>query len=157
MLRLSKMTDYGALLMTHLAQQPTVLHSAHEIAEVTHIAEPTVSKLLKALAKVGLLESVRGASGGYRLSRAPERISVAEIVTALEGPIGLTECASAESDCTIQGCCGTRPNWQRISDAIRIALENVSLAEMAQPMQTSPVITLHRASGADLRLPTNNL
>lgn len=134
MLRLGKLTDYAALLMTHLARRPERRLSAVEIAEETRLAAPTVRKLLKCLAKAQLLQSVRGAQGGYQLSRQPNDISVCEIIEAVEGPIALTECGAGVSVCEIEGCCDTRANWQRISLAVRDAMANVSLAEMMQPM-----------------------
>jgi len=134
MLRLSKLTDYGALVMTLLAREPARLRSATEIAECTHVSPPTVSKLLKILAKSGLVESERGHHGGYRLARLPAQISVAEIIAALEGPLALTECSSDDSDCTIAHDCSVSANWQRINGVINDALEKVSLAEMAAPV-----------------------
>jgi len=93
MLRLSKLTDYGMVVMTALARAPQGLRNAADLADETHIGAPTVSKLLKRLGRAGLVESERGAQGGYRLARAPSKIDVAEVIAAIEGPIGLTECS----------------------------------------------------------------
>jgi len=92
-----------------------------------------VSKVLKILAHAGLVESFRGQSGGYRLARAPERITVADIVAAMEGPFGMTECAAHQGQCHHEPHCGVRGNWQRISRVIEQALRSVTLAEMAHP------------------------
>lgn len=135
MLRLSKMTDYGAVVMTALAQAPVRVHNAAELASVTHVAEPAVGKLLKLLAKNGLVTSVRGAHGGYRLARPAEAIRMTEIITALEGPIGLTECAQHQGDCGIEHHCGVRGHWKVINRAIRHALDGVTLAELAAPVR----------------------
>jgi FeS assembly SUF system regulator len=135
MFKLGKLTDYGTVVMTALAVRPEALRNAHELAEETHVAAPTVSKLLKQLAKAGLVESIRGAHGGYRLARPPERITVADVVCALEGPIALTQCAVHEGGCSIESHCGVRGNWRLINTAIRQALESVSLAQMAEPMR----------------------
>lgn len=133
MLRLSKITDYGVLVMTHIASAPVELHSAHDIAEATSLGDATVSKVLKLLAKPGLLNSQRGNHGGYRLARAASEISVAEIIAALEGPIALTECGLHDSSCNVESGCGVRGHWQVISGAIRGALDGVTLEQLTRP------------------------
>lgn len=133
MLRLSKITDYGVLVMTHIATTPAKLHSSHEIAEATGLGDATVSKVLKLLTKAGLLASQRGNHGGYRLAREVSEISVAEIVAAIEGPIALTECSSLESSCNMESGCGVRGHWQVISVAIRDALNDVTLEQLTRP------------------------
>ncbi len=135
MFKLGKLTDYGTVVMTALAARPDALRNAHELAAETHVAAPTVSKLLKQLAKYGLVESIRGAHGGYRLARRPEQITVADVVSALEGPIALTQCAVHDGGCSIESHCGVRGNWRLINTAIRQALESVTLAEMAEPLR----------------------
>jgi len=135
MFKLGKLTDYGTVVMTALAARPDALRNAHELAAETHVAAPTVSKLLKQLAKYGLVESIRGAHGGYRLARRPEQITVADVVSALEGPIALTQCAVHDGGCSIESHCGVRGNWRLINTAIRQALESVTLAQMAEPLR----------------------
>lgn len=134
MFKLGKLTDYGTVLMTALAAEPRALCSVQELSGRTHISAPTVAKLLKLLGKAGLVESLRGARGGYRLARAPEQMSVADIVRALEGPIALTGCSIHGGGCLIESHCGARANWRLISEAIREALEAVTLAQMARPV-----------------------
>jgi FeS assembly SUF system regulator len=134
MIRMSRLADYGVVLMTHIAQTPGRLHNAHELASASQLPVPTVSKILKALARGGLLASHRGAKGGYSLARSPEDISVGEIIVAIEGPISLTVCFDGDGDaCEFEAICPTRGNWQRINDAIRRALDGITLAEMAAP------------------------
>ena len=125
MLRVSKLTDYATEVMAMLAAAPKRVHNAQELAERARLEAPTVSKLLKQLAQAGLVESFRGVNGGYRLARAPERISIADIVTAMEGPIGMTECSAQAGLCDHESHCGVRVNWQRINDAIAGALAGV--------------------------------
>ena len=120
--------------MTAFARQPQRLHSANEIAAELGLALPTVSKVLKALVQYGLLVSHRGAKGGYSLAAAPEEISVAQIIAAIEGPIALTECSDTAGLCGQEPQCSVRGNWQRINSAVRDALERVTLAELARPM-----------------------
>jgi FeS assembly SUF system regulator len=132
MLRISKLTDYAILMMVELTRQNEML-SAHALAERIHVESPTASKVLKLLAGSGLLESYRGANGGYRVRRAADQISVAEIIAAIEGPIAMTECSVEEGLCSQEDNCDLRSNWQRISHAVAQALRDVSLAEMSTP------------------------
>lgn len=133
MLRVGKLTDYGTVVMTHLARAPERLYSANELAAELGLALPTVSKLLKNLSHAGLLQSHRGAKGGYNLARSPSEITVAQIIVAIEGPISLTECSHGEGLCNQEMACSIRSNWQRINVEVRDALERVSLAELATP------------------------
>lgn len=133
MLKLSKLADYATMLMTAMAAAPAQLHTAQGLAARTHVAAPTAAKLLKLLAKAGLVESLRGAHGGYRLSAPPDRINIAQVIDALEGPIAVTECSEHQSGCSIESSCTTRANWRLINRAIREALEAVTLAQMAAP------------------------
>lgn len=139
MLRMSKLTDYGTVVLTYLAGEPGRLHAASEIAEQVRVALPTVSKVLKTLVRGGLVASHRGTKGGYALARPAERITVAQVLAVLEGPIGLTECSSNPGQCVQETSCSVRGNWQRINLAIRRALEDVTLAEMVQPMKPQAV------------------
>ena len=129
MLRISKLTDYAILIMVELTRDGEML-SAHTLAERTHVEVPTASKVLKLLSGSGLLESFRGANGGYRVTRPAGDISVAEVIAAIEGPIAMTECSIEEGLCSQEERCELRSNWQRISLAVADALQNVSLAEM---------------------------
>ena len=92
MIRITKQTDYGIVLLTYLAGHTERLFNAPELAAETHLPLPMVSKILKVLTREGMLASHRGVKGGYSLARLPEEISMAEIIAALEGPIALTEC-----------------------------------------------------------------
>ena len=137
MLRISKLTDYATVVMTCLAQAPETVHSAQELAERAHLELPTASKLLKTLAHAGLVESFRGVRGGYRVARAPREISVADVVAAMEGPFGMTECSAHAGACGHEPHCSVRGNWRRISDAIESALRGVTLADMLETPRPS--------------------
>jgi FeS assembly SUF system regulator len=134
MLRMSKLADYGTVVMTSLARAPDRVQSAADIALATGLALPTVSKLLKTLARSGLLVSTRGARGGYLLLRAPREISVAQVIAAIEGRIGMTECSSVPGLCMQESGCSVRANWQRINHVVLRALQQISLEQLAQPM-----------------------
>lgn len=134
MLRISKITDYGTLIMTHMAGQPEHLYSAAELADKLGLALPTVSKVLKALGRHQLVTSLRGAHGGYNLARAARAITVADIIDALEEqPFGLTECSASSGVCGLESGCRIRVNWMHINTVVRRALEDVSLADMVEP------------------------
>lgn len=133
MLRIGKLTDYATVLMTTLAGRPGEVLAASELAEQAHLEMPTVSKLLKQLACAGLVESRRGIHGGYRLARAADAISILQIVVALEGPLGMTECSAVQGSCGHEPHCRVQGNWRRISRVIESALGSVTLADMLQP------------------------
>ena len=133
MIKISKLTDYAVVVLTQLSRDHGVQTVAH-LAEASGIPAPTVAKLLKPLTTAGLVASHRGTNGGYALNREPERISVAAIITALEGPIAVTECVSdTDSLCGVERLCPMRGNWEKINRAVRAALEDVTLADMAAP------------------------
>ena len=141
MIRFAKLTDYGLVLMTVMARDPVAtVHTARDLASASHLPLPTVSKVLKQLLQSGLLVSHRGIKGGYGLAKAPTEISVAEIVTALEGPIALTECSTdVIGMCDLERSCPTKANQRIITQVMRGALEKVALSDLAQPLQLSAI------------------
>jgi len=138
MLRVTKLADYGIIILTRFAGQPRAVLNAGDISREVMLPRPVVSKVLKLLVRAGLLHSQRGIKGGYSLARGPEEISVASVIRALEGPIAVTECTDREhGDCGMERLCPVRGNWHRINSAIHGALERITLAQMAKPL--SPV------------------
>ena len=137
MLRISRLTDYATVLLATLAGEPARVQTATALAEQTHIAAPTVSKLLKQLQRAGLVTSTRGLHGGYQLSRPATQISAAAILDALEGPVALTDCAAGHGHCEIEDTCRVSRVWQRLNLAMRRALYDVSLAQLAG-LDTTP-------------------
>jgi FeS assembly SUF system regulator len=144
LLRISKLTDYGTVVLAHLAGEHGVVCSAADVAQATGIAVPTVSKLLKSLGHAGLVVSTRGANGGYRLAREPHKISAASVIDALEGPVSITECSGSDSHCDYESVCNVGSAWQRINVAIRHALEDVSLIDL---LRTNSPIPRFRFAG----------
>lgn len=142
MLRMSKLTDYGTVVLAHLAGNESLFHSAAELADASGIALPTVSKLLKALAKADLVESTRGAHGGYRLARRPQAISASDVIDALEGPVSITECSASNSRCDYEHNCNVGNAWQRINVAIRRALDDISLVDLQRGNSPVPRFNL---------------
>jgi FeS assembly SUF system regulator len=134
MIRLSRLADYGVVLMTHIASAQPVPHSAQSVARATAIPLPTASKLLSSLASAGLLTAMRGVKGGYRLARRPEEISVADIVGAIDGPIALTHCIErGPGHCELEALCPSRTGWEVLNRSVRRAFEDVSLAHLLAP------------------------
>ena len=117
MIRLGRLTDYGIVLMSHLAATDDGPHNARDLAAQTQLPLPAVSKLLKLLARAGLLTSSRGAKGGYALARPASEITVPQMIEALEGPIALTDCTltrapaprSRAATCARRGSRSTAP------------------------------------------------
>ena len=131
MFRLSKITDYGIVLLAHLAKDDSdAAHNAREVAADVDLPLPVVAKVLKSLARRGILESHRGPKGGYSLSRRPEAISVSEMIAALEGPVALTECALEGQLCPHERSCAVRDPWQVINGVVSEALSRVTLADL---------------------------
>jgi FeS assembly SUF system regulator len=152
MIRITKQTDYGIVLLTHLATTPERQVNAPELAGETRLPLPMVSKILKLLVRERVLVSHRGVKGGYGLARAPEEISMAEVISALEGPIAITECIDEHSGCAHEPFCGVRGRWHRINTALREALEGITLGEMADTQKPQPqkLVTLGRGAFAPL-------
>jgi FeS assembly SUF system regulator len=146
MMRLGKLTDYAVVLLRQMAEESVAVHTAPRLSERTGLPDPTVAKVLKILGRAGILRSQRGAAGGYALARGPAHITVAEIITAMEGPIALTECVSTSpSACTVETLCPMRGGWEKVNLALRTALENVTLADMMQPL---PLLAARAAAPA---------
>ncbi len=144
MFRISRVTDYGIVVMAHLAERGDGdSHNARELAEDTQLPAPVVSKILKSLTRAGLLVSQRGSKGGYSLARSPREIPVVEMITALEGPVGITECTTHPGTCAQEANCQVRDPWQRINGAVHAALAKITLADLAKPFEASgPFVSL---------------
>lgn len=137
MVRLGKLTDYGLVLMTCLARsRATTLRNARDLARESKLPLSTVSKLLKQLLQSGLLDSHRGTKGGYALAKPPREISVVDIISAIEGPMALTECSSDTlGQCDIEARCPIKSNQQIINQAVRGVLDKITLSDLIGPLQ----------------------
>lgn len=131
MLRISKLTDYGTVVLAALASAPERRHTASEIAARTRLGMATVSKLLKSFHRAGIVTSERGTRGGYQLARPAARITAAAIIDAIEGPVAITECSGNHSACDLESTCRTGGAWQRINGAIRRSLDEITLAQLS--------------------------
>ena len=132
-MRLSHLADYAVVLMTAAARRPAGARlSATELANETGVPLPTTQKLMGVLAACGLLSSVRGAGGGFALSRPAGAISLADIVEAVEGPIAMSACSDGKFDCALDAHCRVKPHMGIVGHAVRGALGAVSLTELAR-------------------------
>ena len=142
MLRLNRMSDYGMLILGDLALRTDAYVSATDIASSTHIALPTVQKLLKKLHKKELVISKQGPLGGYALHDSAKFTSVAMIIQALEGDLSLTQCTSKEIKCAIESSCQIGDAWHMINRTIISALEKLTLLDLVQPSNIKQFVSL---------------
>ena len=132
MLRLSRMTDYAVVVLSQMADRQGAVMTAVDISEKTALPQPTVAKVLKSLARNHVVESRRGTQGGYVLDRPADAVTVAEIITAIDGPVALTACVEeADGQCAVESLCPMRGRWDKLNSAVQSAFETVSLAEIA--------------------------
>ena len=140
MFRLNKLTDYAIVILSQMSHDIGAVNSAASLAVNAQVPLPTVAKILKLLSAAGVVTSHRGVAGGYSLDRPAAAVSVAEIIQSLEGPIALTACVDgAVDDCEAENHCPISGNWNRVNDAIRTALDGVSLADMTDPRELFPL------------------
>ena len=132
-MRLTHLADYAVVLMTAAARYPAGARlSATELSSDTGVPLPTTQKLMGQLTTAGLLTSARGAAGGFALARPAGKITLADIVEAVEGPIAMTVCAEGRTDCALDAHCMVKPHMGVVGNAIRGALGAVSLTELAR-------------------------
>ncbi|MCB8874999.1 SUF system Fe-S cluster assembly regulator [Acidisoma silvae] len=133
MLKLSKLTDYAVVVLVRLGDD-FALQTSGGIAAATGVPEPTVAKVLKIMTTAGLVCSQRGARGGYRLAKPLSAIPVADVITAIDGPIALTACVEhSPAICDSSALCPVKGRWDRVNSAILDALSGISLADMRPP------------------------
>jgi FeS assembly SUF system regulator len=134
MIKLSRMSDYAVVVLEALSRQGAGASlSASQIAALTNLPEPTVSKVLKLMAGGGLVTSQRGAMGGYTLARGASAITVFDIVTAIEGRLGLTACVDGgDEPCLLEVHCAMSGRWDIVNNAVRMAFQGLTLADMIE-------------------------
>jgi FeS assembly SUF system regulator len=133
-MRLSSLADYAVVMMSAAARHcGGVRTNAAQLADETGIPLPTVQKLVSKLSAAGLLRSVRGAGGGFKLARPAAAVSLADIIEAIEGPLAMTACVeSGKHDCGMEGACRVQSHWPVVNQAVRGALAGVSLNSLAE-------------------------
>lgn len=130
MLKISKLADYAVIVLGALTSGEAA--TASDLARQTHLPPATVAKVLKLLAKGGLLQTTRGATGGYRLAQPASQIRASDILIAIDGPVQLTDCVGDHKRCALSAC-GSRGRWDPVNRAIETALNNVTLADLTTP------------------------
>jgi len=149
MIRLNRLTDYAIVVLSQLSSDQARVRTATQLAHETGVPLPTVAKILKTLTVDGIIVSHRGAAGGYALSRSPDAITAAQIITALEGPIALTACVEGSGGhCDVEQLCPMRGHWEKVNGAIRHALEKLTLAELAAPVAPFAALAGRELMGA---------
>ncbi len=144
-MRLTRMCDYAVIVLAELARRPDEALSATAAAAGARLPQPTVRKLLKELARAGLVSSERGATGGYRLGRRPEAIRLPEIIEVFEGPVAVTACGANPTACDCSELCGTRTAWALINATLRRSLDQFTLADMLDPGRTDRAASRRRS------------
>jgi len=144
--KIGMLTDYGILILTHMAKNPQGWSSAAELSASLNLPKPTVAKVLKLMNHHGLLDSHRGKQGGYRLSRSPGRISITEILEAIEGPLHVTDCALPHASCQRIIQCDLPAHWRVVNEVIHSAIKEISLDFFCQSKPCGLVGYLARTS-----------
>ena len=158
MFRLSKITDYGIVILAEMAQRSLAADTgesskaapsmnARELASHVELPLPVVSKVLKALTRANILESQRGTKGGYSLAREPEELSVAEMIAALEGPLALTQCSQGPAICDLEATCSIRNPWLVINHVVQNSLAGITLADLTSPVFSGQLAPLTDLAG----------
>ena len=146
MLRLSKKTDYALIALKDLASSPPgTSSSAREIATRYDIPVEFMAKILQRLCKHELLASHQGKRGGYLLGHPPSKISVADVIQAIDGPVLVTACSDINENCEQYSKCRVRHPLWRIKKQILAALEAYSVLDVATDMKPQSVLPLTSA------------
>ncbi|MEN8249132.1 MAG: SUF system Fe-S cluster assembly regulator [Bacteroidota bacterium] len=143
MIKIGKLSDYALRIAVHLVATKDKLCTNDELSQTLHIPVATVRKLLKKLVDAKLVTSIRGIKGGYQLTSAPENISIAQVIVAVEGPISITECAINNSECKSSKRCDLKENWSIINNYFVDTLAGISLLDMSRKLSKQPVKFQH--------------
>ena len=135
MIKVSRMADYAILLVCKMSNDENKVYSSQELSIITSLKITTISKILTKLTKANVTDSIRGVSGGYKLTMQAEDISVGNIIDIIDGKVALTVCVEEgeNHNCDLVSLCPSQSNWQIINNTVREALNSVSIAEMANP------------------------
>lgn len=132
MLKLTKKADYGLIALRHLASVPGSTSSTKEIADTYHLPVPLLAKVLQMLTRAGVVQSVAGTNGGYRLARDPRKITALEVVRAIDGPVILTHCFTEHGTCDQSDNCTVREPLRRVHEAILELLNKFTITDLAE-------------------------
>ena len=141
-MKISTKGRYGLRILLDIAlyrvgDKPRMIR---EIANNQEISEKYISRLIIELRKAGMVKSIRGSKGGYRISREPKEITLLDVVEVMEGPVSIVDCVSARDCCPRIASCVTREIWTELNNQIREALQKITLQE---------IIDRYRAKNSD--------
>ncbi|BEH10380.1 MULTISPECIES: RrF2 family transcriptional regulator [Geobacter] len=132
MMELTRKGEYAIRGVIYLAQiPPGTVALISEIAEATDVPQTFLAKILQSFAKIGIVKSFRGAGGGFILGRHPSRITLREVVEAVEGPIMPNRCLLGSGTCERDSVCGVHPVWRKVQEKVAETLDAVTLEELA--------------------------
>ncbi len=154
MLKLTKKADYGLIALRHLASTPGGVSSTKDIAEAYHLPVPLLAKVLQRLTRAGILQSLSGTNGGYKLARDAARISALEVVRAIDGPVILTHCFTEHGRCDQSDKCTVREPLRRVHEAILELLNKFTITDLAEPaaaVTLTPLLPLNHRPDASIR------
>lgn len=158
MFRLNKLADYALVVMQYIASSPEPPpYTARTLAKATHIPVPTVVKVLKSLLEHGLLVSYRGIRGGYAPARPAAQISVAQIIEAIEGPLGFTECAIAPGQCELEGRCRIQANTRIIGQMMQETLRSISLSDLSALLSAAASASRRKGLITSITMPSGRV
>lgn len=133
MLKITKKTEYALLALGHLSRADgDEIVKVREIATTHDVPFPVLAKVMQQLRRVGLVEPVQGAQGGYRLKRDLSDVNLWQFMEQMEGPMGLVDCMTSE-DCTQMESCTIQSPLQVIDDTVRQVLNSTSLEDVIRP------------------------
>ena len=136
MLRLSREADYSLLAMMYIAAQPEGrLAYRREIAAHYNIPSEFLAKVLQKLSRHGLVRSYRGMNGGYVLGREPDRITLTDVIEAVDGPVSLVDCQCGDRACEQEEVCTVQSALAGVRQEIRSLLDDVSLGDMRRRLK----------------------
>ena len=151
MLKLTKKADYGLIALRHLASVPGATASTRDIADAYHLPITLLAKVLQQLARAGIVQSVAGTNGGYKLIRHPGAVSALEVVRAIDGPVILTHCFTEHGTCDQSDLCTVREPLRKVHEAILGVLDRFTITDLAESPAaklTPPPLPLNPAPAA---------
>jgi Rrf2 family protein len=133
MMELTRKGEYAIRGIVFLAGKPIdKVCLLSDIAAAVDVPPTFLAKIFQQFSKIGLVKSFRGTGGGFMLGRPPEKITLLEVVEAVEGPIIPNRCVVTPGDCERSGACNVHPVWKRVQDEVRNVLAGVTLKELVE-------------------------
>ena len=132
MMELTRKGEYAIRGIVFLATQPAdQICLLSDIASAVDVPQTFLAKIFQQFSKIGLVRSYRGTGGGFVLGRPPDKITLLEVVEAVEGPITPNRCVTGEGVCDRSSACNVHPVWVSVQDQVRGILTKVTLKDLA--------------------------